>query len=426
MLENADRLAGSCLILCLLAPPARAQGTGGEAKKKEWPKEIKPFVIGDKDGPGTLRLAMTVQALIRLDFTDIDQPGKMEYESQAQLRRLRFYLSGHLITPDFTYQLHLSALPGSLELLDLYLDYQLHPQARLRAGLLKIPFTRYRTNSFSSLSMVDWFCVTEYFGAERQLGVILHNGYGKDGLIEYELGLLTGVASRPPHARGLSKLYGETMPNRSDLTSPSIPTSIHPEIVAHVAWNHGGYQHAPEADIDGGAPRLSLGASVAWDARPVAYEDLSLRLSPEIWLKAYGLALHVTGYFGFVALGRDLSYTNLALAGAVARIGYCIKGRMEIAAQYAVVHATNEVRTDARARADSIIGAADPEDLDTLTSKYESAGALRRKQEAGLGVTVFVIGQALKWTTEAVYVLTTSGGADRHDMRVRSQLQLAF
>jgi hypothetical protein len=417
-MTTCARAAGAFVLVFFAGSPARAS--------EGWPDKIGPIQIGSKDDAASMRISPTVQGMYMLDVQDVDDPDETTNESTVFLRRLRFVLSGHLATKDLTYRLHLSTLPGSLELLDLWLDYRFHTHARVRVGLLKIPFTRYRNNSFKGHSMVDWAVVTQYFGAERQLGLVLNNGYGENAF-EYELGLMTGVASRTSHARGLAGVYAESFPNRSDLAGPSLPSHVHPEIVLHLAYNHGGFQHRPEADVDGGAPRFSLGASASWDARPTYTEDASLRIAPEAWFKAYGFHAHTTGYLGLAELGGRMSRTTLVMGGLVANVGYTVRSRVDVSLQYAMVDVLDALREDARERADAIIAAeTDPAEQARLVDRYESAGALQRRQEVCLGITLFLIGQSLKWTTELAYLVTTSAGADSHDMRLRSQLQLDF
>ena len=73
--------------------------------------------------------------------------------------------------------------------------------------------------------------VTRYFGAERQIGLVMHNGYEKHGAFEYEVGVFTGVNARKSHATGLASIFGEELANPSDLYDPAAPADLHPEVV---------------------------------------------------------------------------------------------------------------------------------------------------------------------------------------------------
>jgi hypothetical protein len=82
-------------------------------------------------------------------------------------------------------------------------DYQ------LRIGQCKVPFTRFRIQSFQRLTFADWPIVTKFFGGERQIGVTLHNGYEDPPVRAYVVGLLSGVNARASHGIGIATVYGE-------------------------------------------------------------------------------------------------------------------------------------------------------------------------------------------------------------------------
>ena len=104
---------------------------------------------------------------------------------------------------------------------------------------------------------MDWAITSTAFGAERQRGFTLHNA--RDKAISYAVGVYTGENVRSSAAMGLAQAYGESPGNQSDLVDPAKPERIHPEIVAHFAYN-------------------SIALSAAYDMRPDPYNDIS-------WLK---------------------------------------------------------------------------------------------------------------------------------------------
>lgn len=408
----------------LLGFPETAHAADGG---KKWPEGFEPFVVGEPDGPGTLRISLTAQAIYQMVADDVDTRDAHLTEYGGKFRRLRFVFSGHLGLPRLRYLLHISTLPASLELMDFWLQYEVNRWLSIRAGNFKIPFTAFRNGSFKGLCMVDWPIVTSFFGAERQKGFLLHNGLGKEAGFEYEFALVTGVASRPPHARGLAGVYGETVPNPSDLTGPALNERIHPELVLHLAYNHHTFQHAPEADIHSGPLRLSAGVSVAWDTRPERGLDVSLRIAPEIWIKAYGFHMQMTGYAGFAQAGSSIRDTQFALVGAVAQAGYTYRAVLDVSVQYALVVTTAGFRADARDRATRIIaGATTTSQFEDLMDRYGDAGTFESRQELSLGLSVFIIGQFLKWSTDLAWLATDTGEPVLHEMQFRSQLQLYY
>jgi hypothetical protein len=406
-----------------LAPAVAAAEPVGE--RGSWPEGFEPFVIGDPEGAGTLRIALAAQALYEMDVDDVQTRDARIDDWGGRFRRLRFVLSGHLGVSALTYLLHLSTLPSSLELMDFWLQYEVGSWLSVRAGAFKIPLTRYRLNSFKGLAAVDWSVVTAYFGAERQKGLMLHGAAG--GGFAYRLAVVTGVASRPPHARGIASLYGESVPNPSDLTGPARNERIHPELVLHLAYTHGPFSHATEADVKGGPLRVSAGVSAAWDARPERGVDAALRVAPELWLEAYGFHAQATGCLGFVQMGPDVSDTSFALVGAVAHAGYTWRGRVDVTAQYAMVATMEKMRTDAMNRASRIVAAAASlDDLLELMDRYGPAGTFESRHETTLAVTFFVIGRNLEWASDLTWIATSAGGGRLHELRFRSQIQLTF
>jgi hypothetical protein len=387
------------------------------------------FTVTSDDGDWQLRLGLATQLQYRLDATDVDLSEDRATEDRVIARRVRPTLRGHLVTRDLGYYLHLSAAPGGVELMDLYVDYAVRPSLRARIGQWKIPFTRFRIASFKDLTLVDWPIATAYFGAERQMGVALHNGYERTPRgLEYEAGVFSGVNARAAHAVGLSRLHGEAVESPSDLADPAPPASIHPELVAHAAYNLGGIDASSDTDWTGGPLRLSAGLSAAWDLDPDPAADLSLRLAPEVLAKLRQLSLGLVLYLGFARRGGSVTEQRLAMMGALAQLSYLFAQRLELAARYSVIQIDARVADSARERADGLIYAeTDIERREALMAQYRDAGKARREHEATLGVNLYLIGRSLKLQTDFSWLAhDEAGGGRRHDLRFRSQLQLAF
>jgi hypothetical protein len=333
-----------------------------------------------------------------------------------------------VFSKDLGYYLHLSTAPGSTELMDVYIDYTLRPSLRARAGQWKIPFTRYRTGSFKDLTLVDWPVATTYFGAERQMGLALHNGYEKtpSGL-QYETGLFTGVNARASHAVGLTRLFGEKPLNPSNLADPGPRAQVHPELVAHVAYNLGGIDASTDTDWDGGPLRVSAGVSAAWDLDPDRHADLALRLAPEVLLKLLRLSVFGVFYAGFVRTGDGVADQRLGMLGAMFQASYLFRERLELALRYAIVQNDPDLLQDARDRARALIAAAaDSASRQALEKQYAGVGTIQREHETSAGLNVYLVGRSLKLQTDLSWLAHDTTGGRTHDIRFRTQLQLAF
>lgn len=418
---------GLFLLGIFAAGPSAAQSNEGSGAKPSGPPRLGPITLQSKDGNTRLTLGFAGQ--LRLSVKDKDT-GNGGRDSSVELvaRRLRPSFKGTVLTPDLGYYFHLSTTPGSLEFMDLYLDYRLTDTFRFRAGQWKIPFTRYRIRSFKALTLADWAVVARYFGAERQLGLAMHNGYEKHGALEYEVGLFTGVNARASNATGLSSIFGEEAVNRSNLVDPAAPSGIHPELVAHVAYNARGIRTASDTDWAGGGLRYSVGFSAAWDLGAEMTEDLTLRLAPEVLLKWRRLSAAAVFYMGFTRISSDSALQQrLDLLGAVVQASYLLFTRLELSVRYAVVHTDDSLLSTARARAQGIVAAeTDATRHKALSAQYKDAGKLESQQDVTLGVNIYLRGNSLKWQNDATISMLKLVDGSRTHVTYRSQLQLVF
>jgi hypothetical protein len=385
------------------------------------------LAVSSADGQSTLRFQLASQIRWQLRLDDIDSTGPSEQDNKILFRRIRPIISGNLGTEDFAFKLHLNLVPGALELMDLWLDYRFHPQLALRLGQAKIPYTRYRLGSFTTRPVVDWSFPTQFFGAERQMGAMLHNGVGNPPRFEYQLGVYTGTNARVSNAVALPLLYDSERRNLSNLVQPSPPTSFHPEIVAHVAYNHPDLDSRTPQDFEGGPPRFSFGLSGAWDLRPVATQDLTLRLAPEAVLKLYGVTLWALFQLGFWNDSQGPGDTDLGLLSTVAQASYVFLERFEVGARYTNVIVLSELRRDARAQATSRInGAADEDTRQALAEQLAPVGTLKAEHEVNLGFNLYLWRHALKLGTDGGLIIHERTDGRSYDVVIRIQTQVAF
>lgn len=365
------------------------------------PERLKPYRVATEDGAWSLRFALATQ--VQYSYHHQDR------ESEVRVRRLRPVFSGNLGLKELTFKLHLSVLPDDLEFMDYYVDYAALPDLRIRAGVYKIPFTRYRIQSFQRLTLVDWSILTGYFGAERQLGITFHNGYEKPRAIEYEVGVFTGQNTRASHAAKLAGLYGVDVLNRSDLTGPDPFDGLHPEIVARVAYNHGGIDTSSDTDFQGGPVRFSAGLSAAWDIRPERFQDLALRMAPEVLVKAHGFSTSVIAYLGLVQMGDDMADVDLGLWGVQAQASYLAASRYELSLRYAFLQVLDALGNDVQAN--GIVGETDD---------------LEHRHELSAGFNVYLVGNQFKWQNDFAWLPRKRPDGTLDEYRFRTQLQVSF
>lgn len=386
------------------------------------------FNLQSADGNSSLQFNFVAQ--MRWDYLYIDQGPVNDRTSSSKLlfRRIRTLLRGSLISPDLTYSLQVNWVPGLFELDDLTLGYRIHPQFQATVGQYKIPFTRHRLNSFTDLSLPEWGIETPYFGAERQLGVMFHNGADKPPQFEYEFGVFDGVNARASNAIGIPKTYAEPVPNPSNIVSPgSSRDNMHTELVLHAAYNYGGINVRQSVDTEGGPFRFSTGLSAAWDLKPTALQDHRFRMAPEVLMKLYGFSFEGVFYFTLFDEQKGERRTYMpGMLGGLLQASYFFLERYEVILRYVNVSLLEALRDDARHFADDQIAAASPADRPDVEKRYATTRKLETEHELELGFAVYLYGQALKWQTALGYLAHERTDGTRQDARLRTQIQIAF
>ncbi len=347
--------------------------------------------IASPDRAFSMRFSLTAQMWVVVDDRGVVGDVR-DRAAVIQLRRIRPVIKGNAFTTRFRYLLHISVLPGAFEMMDLTGDYRLSDRVHVRFGQWKIPYTRHRIRSYKHRQLVDWSIVGTYFGGERQVGVCFHDGYDAAAppRLEWAVGVFDGANKRASHA------IGPTLLLAGDGDDERRSGQIHPEIVARLAYNHGGIVTTGEGDLEGSGPggkgvRFSVGLNGAWDLDPVYGEDWAIRGAAEALFKVRGFSLAGTFYVATLQDGPQLSDQVPGAIGVWAGTGFVIRKRVEIAGQYALV---------------------DP--IAIGTALHEARG----------GVNVFILGRRVQWRTDAGVVLGTEGGDTTTDVQVRSIIQM--
>jgi hypothetical protein len=395
------------LILCIFQSTAQAIGL---------------FEISDSDSTAILRLQFAGQ--FQTVWENKDEGPDNERESALYMKARRVRPTLMVTVPDYKtfFKLHLSTAPGSLELMDLYFDSKLLSPLSFRIGQFKIPFTRYRIQSFQRLTFVDWAIVTKYFGAERQMGFAVHNGFEKPPKLAYAAGIFDGANARSSHAIALASVYGEKVTNRSDLLGSSSKAEFHPELVLHLAYNANEIDVRSDSDAKGGSLRYSVASSVAWDMDPVEYHDLALRAAQEFLVKYKSFSVMGAGYLGFSSIDESLR-SRLAFSGLLIQSAYRTTNLIEFSLRYAYVNIEDAIADEAHIRAQSII---EETEEGAVISQYQDAGMVLAEHEGTLGFNIYLDGHNLKMQNDFGFTQYQRRDEDRTDYLIRSQLQVAF
>lgn len=380
----------------------------------ELPNRLGPASISINPQGDRVSLGLTTQTQFNLNQQFAGGGASKARDHSLAFRRLRFVLGGSFLNDRVRSSLQLNLMPGALELMDFWISVspQRYSYATFRFGQYKIPFTRYRAQSFSVLSMTDWSPLTRWFGAERQLGLEVFNSAASISGWEYVFGIFTGMNARGSHAVGLTEYYGNRPVNPSNLAGPAIPAQLHPEFVGRIARNFGKIDTSESSDLARGPLRASFGLSGTWDLQPVAQEDFPMRLAAEALIKVHGLYINAVNYMGWF---KGTQGTDFGSIGLLLESGYRFDRTWELALRYSGLLITDALQQDAQAYA-----AANP------TAENTDVGRRSSDQEFALAGTSYVIGNSLKFQLEGAWRTMGTLDGRRNALRLTAQLQFQF
>jgi hypothetical protein len=402
-----------------------------------------PLAEADQDVPDDRKLPMRLGPVrIKIGKTDdwigIGFAMQLQFEYDQQLegagfpkqsaetlefRRIRATLSSSFIDGRIRSRFQINMTPSAFELIDMWLAFTRFKFATFRLGQFKIPYDRYRAQSFAALSFVDWAATTRMFGSERQVGaeMLASGGFLK---VEYSVGLFSGTNARASQAVGITEVYGETPDNASNFGSGEVVSDFHPALVGRVAKNFGQINTDTNSDVTGSKKlRHSLGVGVAWDARPKFAQNLGLRLSAE-WLgKIRNIHMNVVSYFAWYEpwQGGKILYGPM---GFMAETGYRFSLMWELALRYSIVYLTPWLRSDARNYGEfQIMNAADPA---AAMAQYGENGEQTTNNELTLAGTSHIIGNSFKVLAETAWIVQRWEAGRLNAFRFNLQLQFLF
>jgi len=342
---------------------------------------------------------------------------------KLEFRRIRTTLSSSFIDGRIRSRFQINLTPSAFELIDMWFAFTRFKFATFRVGQFKIPYDRYRAQSFAALSLVDWAPTTTMFGSERQVGAEML-GIGGFLKAEYAIGIFSGTNARASHGVGITEVYGEVPRNASDFGFGEVVSEFHPELVARAAKNFGKINTDTNSDTSGSKElRHSLGFGIAWDARPNATQDLGLRLSAE-WLgKIRHIHMNVVSYLAWYKpwQGGKILYGPM---GFMAETGYRFSLMWELALRYSMTYLTPWLRSDARSYGVfQIMNATDPA---AAMQQYGQNGEQTATNELALAGTSHIIGNSLKVVAEAAWEAQRWEAGRLNGFRFNVQLQFLF
>ena len=350
----------------------------------------KGFFIKSPDDLFKLKLGGRVQARLTMEVGDGDDPAL-----DFSIPRARMKISGHVATKDLGYMLQIDFGKGFVTLKDGFLDYAISPGwAHVRAGQFKRPFSRQQINSSAKLSLVDRAITDRAFGAGRDIGVIIHNGYGKKQDIEYAVGFFNGTGDTPTFD-GTATMGLTTGDGDSSWKFSNIPDQFNPMLVLRVGYNYGGIEGYEETDFKGGPFGFAVAAGAQVDLDADGDQDANIRAGLDFIMKVEGFSASGALYAATAQTGGE----GLMGEQEFASLGFHFQGSYLIADMYEVVARFAMIDPDG--------------DNNTI-------------MEMMVGTTIYALGKYLKWQLDAGATVSEGIGGDSTDILARTQLQVAF
>jgi len=407
-------------IVSVFTTSVYAEGNSQEVAKKPLSKAL---TLESSDGNNSITFGFVLQLQFQYTSKDNGNGGDRDNNTQFRFRRIRPIIKGKLINKNLSYKVQFSTAPGAIELVDAYINYKFNKHISLMVGQHKIPFTRYRT---TSVQFVDWAIVTKYFGAERQVGLSIHNTSKTPPKFEYTFGVFQGQNARKSHGVGMSMISGEELVNCSNLADAQALDELHPLVAGRFFYNHNGIVTKKDGDFKKGPFRFAAGLSASYDFRSKAYRDFSFRLAPEFLMKVRGFSFSAVYYLTMFEQDGKFSDTSIAFQSVLANAGYVINKHLELAMRFALIASSDTLRSDTQNRGAALIAAGTtPDEIQELTDQYGKAGLMKREWEATIGLNYYIFGTTLKLATDFGWQRHQFVGSDdKDDFIARMQLEL--
>jgi hypothetical protein len=347
------------------------------------------FFIQGTGSPFELRLQMRFQTRFALEMIENAADKAAFSVPVAQLA-----LGGHVFTKALTYKFQMDFGHGSGTVRDYFTDYAFLPgRLVLRVGQSKRPFSRQQITPRVFLDLMDRAITHQFFGAGRDIGIVIHNDIEQSPAFEYAIGLFNGTGDRPLFS-GVVTVDPMTGQGKiSEGRFSNVPNRFHPAAVLRLGYNHGGIRGYREGDLEGGSLRFAIGASGLADLDADGDAVSGMRCEVDYALKIHGFSTTGAVYVSSSQSGTRFVDQAYAAVGFHAQAGYLIAGRFQPTFRYAAI-------------------APDGENNDL--------------QEIMGGVTVYFFQHNFKWQTDGGTMTTDQPDGPRTNYLVRTQLQLAF
>ena len=349
------------------------------------------LAITDENGLFRLQFQARLQALYAYE----SEEGTEQFadEQAFSINRARLTLKGHVFSRQLKYKFQSDFGKGALTLKDFYVNYESEDVGlQLRVGQWKRPFSRQQITSSGRLELISRATTDKAFGAGRDIGFAIHNGYEKSPPLEFALGVFNGTGIKPALRADVMMEEDEAVVVNGKFTN--VPQVFHPAVVLRAGLNHGRVKGYQEADLDGGDLRAGIAFSTLVEFDADGDDNSGVRSEIDGIAKFHHLSLSGGFFHGLAQDGTSFYDQDYDAIGAHIQLGYAVAGWVQPVVRYSRVDPT---------------GDENHEDVYTL------------------GLSTYFFAHNVKWQNEASLIdtsVTEEGSVTTY--QVLSQMQFAF
>jgi len=217
-----------------------------------------------------------VHGLLQLQYLTVvrnDQPSPAE--TGFLLRRARVGVDGTVYSPRFGYRAELELALGTLSPLDVYAEFKPTPRWSIRAGQVRVPYSRNWLISEENLAFAERSVATDEFRYDYDIGLLASASFVDDRLTA-SFGILNGAGRNAPANDNVDPLFvarvNGTIGGRAPLEEGDLALTRPPSVTIGGAAT---FDYVPEPAAYG----FSSGSPVA--PVPIVTHDTNMNGRPD-------------------------------------------------------------------------------------------------------------------------------------------------
>lgn len=354
------------------------------------------------------RFSMTIKPRAQIRDT-VTAQGDKATTNELNVKTLRLWIIGNVLTKDLTYGIQLAFGGGDFEtgssspIFDAFVDYSRLRDLNIRVGQFFVPFDRARTIREFGLQLIDRQQVVSELSLDRDIGLMLYSNDlgGFRGILAYNLGIFGGEGKNRFGGAAAGFLYVARIVVRplgpfDDDIEGDLTRQRRPRLAIGLG---GAYNQSTNRIRSTTGNTLTLGTFDYWHgAADVVFKFAGFSFLGELLIRSSNSGV-LDGRTG----GMDVHEWSRSAYGYLLQAGMMLHDKVEVAARY-----------------DELIGLSPENGNDpTLVSLVSATG-----RELGAGLNVYLNGHAFKLQGDYQYQFGDSVTGGKHLVRI--QLDASF